>query len=62
MCNWRWASFRRAAASCQILTTASFDGSDEAPGVAGLGLMSGMVRKLDDTAAKVPHIGWSHVD
>ena len=38
-----------------------FEGSEEAPGVPGLGLMSGMVRKLDDAPAKVPHIGWSHV-
>ncbi len=37
-----------------------FEASDEAPGVPGLGLMSGTVRRLTD-AAKVPHIGWSHV-
>lgn len=37
-----------------------FDSSDEAPGVAGLGLIPGIVRRLDDTA-KVPHIGWSPV-
>jgi glutamine amidotransferase len=37
-----------------------FDASDEAPGTAGLGLLSGTVRRLD-TAAKVPHIGWATV-
>ncbi len=37
-----------------------FDSSDEAPEEAGLGLIPGVVRRLDDTA-KVPHIGWSHV-
>ncbi len=37
-----------------------FDGSDEAPDEAGLGLIPGTVHRLDDTA-KVPHIGWSHV-
>ncbi len=39
-----------------------FDASEEAPGVPGLGLMSGTVRKLSDVHAKVPHIGWSHVN
>ncbi len=37
-----------------------FDASDEAPGVPGLGLIPGRVRRLGDTA-KVPHIGWSAV-
>lgn len=37
-----------------------FEASEEEPGVAGLGLMSGTVRRLTN-AAKVPHIGWSHV-
>lgn len=38
-----------------------FESSEEAPGVPGLGLMPGTVRKLPDRFAKVPHIGWSHV-
>jgi glutamine amidotransferase len=38
-----------------------FESSDEAPGVAGLGLLAGSARRLPDDAAKVPHIGWSHV-
>ena len=37
-----------------------FDASEEAPGTAGLGLLSGTVRRLD-TTAKVPHIGWATV-
>lgn len=37
-----------------------FDASDEAPGVAGLGIIPGTVRRLG-TGAKVPHIGWSEV-
>ncbi len=37
-----------------------FDHSDEDPDEAGLGLIPGSVRRLDDTA-KVPHIGWSTV-
>lgn len=39
-----------------------FDGSDEAPGVAGLGALAGMCSRLprDDTGAlKVPHVGWN---
>lgn len=38
-----------------------FEASEEAPGVPGLGLMSGVVRRLPNQLAKVPHIGWSHV-
>lgn len=37
-----------------------FDGSEESPGVAGLGLVPGTVRRLE-TDRKVPHIGWSEV-
>ena len=37
-----------------------FEASEEAPGTAGLGLLSGTVRRLD-TTAKVPHIGWATV-
>lgn len=36
-----------------------FDGSDEDPGTEGLGLVPGVVRKLD--APLVPHIGWAPV-
>ncbi len=38
-----------------------FDESEEAPGSPGLGLIHGVVRRLPDDDAKVPHIGWSHV-
>lgn len=37
-----------------------FDGSEESPGVPGLGLLSGTVERLR-TDLKVPHIGWSEV-
>lgn len=38
-----------------------FEGSTEAPGVAGLGLFPGMCERLgtDDVALKVPHVGWN---
>jgi glutamine amidotransferase len=37
-----------------------FDESEESPGVRGLGLLPGAVRRLE-TDEKVPHIGWSQV-
>ena len=37
-----------------------FDRSEESPGVDGLGLLAGDVRRLA-TERKVPHIGWSEV-
>jgi glutamine amidotransferase len=39
-----------------------FDGSDEAPGVAGLGVMRGRIARLSGRVAdrvKVPHVGWN---
>jgi glutamine amidotransferase len=36
------------------------DGSEEAPGVAGLGLVPGTVRRFQ-TELKVPHMGWNTV-
>ncbi len=38
-----------------------FDESEESPGVPGLGIIPGAVRRLR-TDLKVPHIGWSEVD
>jgi glutamine amidotransferase len=42
-----------------------FEGSDEAPGVAGLGVIPGRIARLDGDAArrlKVPHVGWNSLD
>ncbi len=39
-----------------------FEGSEEAPGVAGLGVLPGRVRRLHGDVAsrvKVPHVGWN---
>jgi glutamine amidotransferase len=39
-----------------------FEGSDEAPGIAGLGVMPGRIARLDGNAnerLKVPHVGWN---
>ncbi|KAI9762537.1 MAG: Histidine biosynthesis bifunctional protein hisB [Chaenotheca gracillima] len=38
---------------------ALFEGSEESPSVAGLGLISGQLVKFDDAAKSVPHIGWN---
>lgn len=38
-----------------------FEGSDEAPGVAGLGAIRGYCRRFDDNV-NVPQIGWNAVD
>ena len=38
-----------------------FEGSDEAPGVKGLGYFQGQVRRLD-TALKIPHMGWNSLN
>src|SRR5205807_88675 len=37
---------------------ALFEGSEEAPGVAGLGLLPGVVRRFP-ADARVPHMGWN---
>ena len=39
---------------------ALFDGSEEAPGISGLGFLNGTVKRFQTTLA-VPHIGWNGV-
>jgi glutamine amidotransferase len=42
-----------------------FEGSDEAPGVAGLGVLAGRIQRLAGDAVqrmKVPHVGWNALD
>lgn len=36
-----------------------FEGSEESPGVRGLGFLQGMVRKIQAPELKVPHMGWN---
>ncbi len=38
-----------------------FEGSDESPGVPGLGIIKGQVTKIDDRSLVVPHIGWNGI-
>jgi len=40
---------------------ALFEGSEESPGVPGLGLIPGMVRRFDSSELSVPHMGWNGV-
>jgi glutamine amidotransferase len=39
-----------------------FDGSEEAPGVPGLGIIPGMVRKIVAPELKIPHMGWNSLE
>lgn len=36
-----------------------FEGSDESPGVEGLGIFKGRVRKIHAPGLKIPHMGWN---
>lgn len=36
-----------------------FEGSEEDPGVPGLGIFPGMVRKIEAPGLKIPHMGWN---
>lgn len=39
-----------------------FDGSEEDPGVKGLGIFPGMVRKIIAPDLKIPHMGWNSLE
>ncbi|RKP24321.1 imidazole glycerol phosphate synthase [Syncephalis pseudoplumigaleata] len=38
-----------------------FEGSDESPSTAGIGVLSGRVRRFSNTTKTVPHMGWNGV-
>ena len=38
-----------------------FEGSEESPGVQGLGILPGTVRRFPASSGKVPHMGWNQV-
>jgi glutamine amidotransferase/cyclase len=40
---------------------ALFEGSEESPGVEGLGLIPGIVRRFEDGNLSVPHMGWNGI-
>ncbi len=39
-----------------------FEGSEEDPGVKGLGIFPGMVRKIIAPELKIPHMGWNNLE
>jgi len=39
-----------------------FEGSEEAPGVSGMGFLKGQVRKFRTPSLKVPQIGWNRLE
>jgi len=39
-----------------------FDSSEESPGVNGLSLLSGKIKRIPDVGLKVPHIGWNSLN
>ena len=39
-----------------------FEGSEESPGVEGLGILPGMVRRFEVGDLKVPHMGWNQLE
>jgi glutamine amidotransferase len=39
-----------------------FEGSEEAPDLRGLGLLSGQCYRLPATDVKIPHVGWNSLD
>lgn len=36
-----------------------FEGSDEAPGVKGFGILEGRCRRFPESSGKIPHMGWN---
>lgn len=39
-----------------------FEGSEESPGVEGLGVFKGNVVKIPDCGLKIPHMGWNNTE
>ena len=67
--EWRTVIARRVADGCPLFGICLgmqwlFDGSTEAPDVAGLGVLTGTCTRLDDQggALKIPHVGWNALD
>ena len=38
-----------------------FDESEESPGVPGIGLLKGKIKRIPVTGLKIPHIGWNNL-
>jgi len=39
-----------------------FDGSEEALGVAGLGIINGIIKRFDDNSLSIPQMGWNGIN
>ena len=39
-----------------------FEESEESPGVPGLGILKGRIRRIPDRGLKIPHMGWNDID
>jgi glutamine amidotransferase len=63
--DWRSAIQDRIAAGVPLLGVCLgmqwlFDGSDEAPGLPGLGIVPGVVTRMAGSGSiKIPHVGWN---
>jgi glutamine amidotransferase len=63
--EWRGAIEARIAAGVPLLGVCLgmqwlFDGSEESPALRGLGIVPGMVRRMDGGGTiKIPHVGWN---
>jgi glutamine amidotransferase/cyclase len=44
-----------------VALQAFFEGSEETPGMAGLGILKGQVKRFSDRDLSVPHIGWNGI-
>lgn len=55
----RWLAEDRPYFGICIGYQVLFEGSEECPGVAGLGHFSGRVHRFPDSDLKVPHMGWN---
>lgn len=45
-----------------VALQALFEGSEESPGVAGLGIIPGQIKRFPHTALSVPQIGWNNLN
>ncbi len=58
----KWIAGGRPFLGICVGLQALFEGSEESPGVAGLGLFPGTIRRFpDDAKLKVPQMGWNRV-
>lgn len=58
----RWIASDRPFLGICVGYQVLFEGSEEAPGVSGMGFFKGQVRKFRTPALKVPQIGWNRLE